>query len=189
MQMVIPRKTGRTRLKTQVAICLLAAVSSVALAAVVVMLSTPAVQADVRLARPASTLPPAAPILSETPALLAPPIPTKKAKKAPTGDLLHGIASWYGSVLNGHRTASGERFDMYAMTACHPTLPFGTMVRVVDQNTKRSVVVRINDRGILDEGRIIDLSYAAAQELKITKAGLAPVALEVISLGQPKHKK
>jgi rare lipoprotein A len=78
---------------------------------------------------------------------------------------------------------------MYAMTACHPTLPFGTMVRVVDQKTKRSVVVRINDRGILDEGRIIDLSYAAAQELKITKAGLAPVALEVISLGQPKHKK
>ena len=189
MQMVIPRKPGPTNLKTQVGICLLAAVSSVALAAVVVMLSTPAVQADVRLSRPASTLPPAAPILSATPALLAPPITSKKAKKASSGDLLHGIASWYGSVLNGHRTASGERFDIYAMTACHPTLPFGTLVRVVDQNTKKSVVVRINDRGILDEGRIIDLSYAAAQELKITKAGLAPVALEVISLGQPKHKK
>jgi rare lipoprotein A len=78
---------------------------------------------------------------------------------------------------------------MYAMTACHPTLPFGTLVRVVDQNTKKSVVVRINDRGILDDGRIIDLSYAAAQELKITKAGLAPVALEVISLGQPMHRR
>jgi len=78
---------------------------------------------------------------------------------------------------------------MYAMTACHPTLPFGTLVRVIDQNTKKSVVVRINDRGILDDGRIIDLSYAAAQELKITKAGLAPVALEVISLGQPKHRR
>jgi len=176
-------------LKIPLELCLLAGVSSVALAAVAVALYTPAVQADVRLSRPASTMPPAAPILSETPALLAPPIASKKGKNAPSGDLLHGIASWYGSVLNGHRTASGERFDMYAMTACHPTLPFGTIVRVVDLKNKRSVVVRINDRGILDEGRIIDLSYAAAQELKITKAGLAPVALEVISLGQPKHKK
>jgi rare lipoprotein A len=133
-------------------------------------------------------MPPAAPILSATPAELAPPI-ARKSKLNRGADLLHGIASWYGAVLNGHRTASGERFDMYAMTACHPTLPFGTIVRVVDQNTKRSVVVRINDRGVLDEGRIIDLSYAAAQELKITKAGLAPVALEVISLGQPRHRK
>jgi len=78
---------------------------------------------------------------------------------------------------------------MYAMTACHPTLPFGTMVRVTDLNSKKSVVVRINDRGILSEGRIIDLSYAAAEELKITKAGLAPVALEVLSLGRSRHSK
>ena len=77
---------------------------------------------------------------------------------------------------------------MYAMTACHPTLPFGTMVRVTDLHSKRSVVVRINDRGVLSEGRIIDLSYAAAQELNITKAGLAPVALEVLSLGHSRHK-
>src|ERR1035438_9240098 len=92
---------------------------------------------------------------------------TKKLRE----DKLRGIASWYGAVLDGHRTASGERFDMYAMTACHPTLPFGSIVRVVDQNTKKSVVVRINDRGILSKGRIIDVSYQAAQELKITKAG------------------
>jgi rare lipoprotein A len=175
-------------LKTPLGICFAAGVSSVALAAMVVTLFTPAVQADARLSRPASTMPPAAPILSATPAELAPPI-TRKSRLARGADFLHGIASWYGSVLNGHRTASGERFDMYAMTACHPTLPFGTLVRVVDQNTKRSVVVRINDRGILDEGRVIDLSYAAAQELKITKSGLAPVAIEVISLGQPKHRK
>ena len=133
-------------------------------------------------------MPPAAPVLSATPTELAPPI-ARKSNLARGADLLHGIASWYGSVLNGHRTASGERFDMYAMTACHPTLPFGTLVRVVDQNTKRSVVVRINDRGVLDDGRVIDLSYAAAQELKITKAGLAPVAIEIISLGQPKRRK
>jgi rare lipoprotein A len=187
--MVVQEKPGATRLRFQLGICLLAGVFSVALAAVAVVLYTPAVQADVRLSRPAATLPPAAPILSDTPAFLAPPIASRKAKNSRGADLLHGIASWYGSVLNGHRTASGERFDMYALTACHPTLPFGTIVRVVDLNNRRSVVVRINDRGILDEGRIIDLSYAAAQELKITKAGLAPVALEVISLGQPKHKK
>jgi rare lipoprotein A len=102
-------------------------------------------------------------------------------------DKLHGVASWYGAVLDGHRTASGERFDMYAMTACHPTLPFGSLVRVVDENTKRSVIVRINDRGILSDGRIIDLSYAAAQELNIVKSGLASVDVEVISLGQSRH--
>jgi rare lipoprotein A len=139
------------------------------------------VQADAPLSRPPSTLPPAAPLAIMTDAEFAP------AKVRP--DMLHGVASWYGSVLNGHRTASGERFDMYALTACHPTLPFGTLVRVVDLKTDRSVVVRINDRGILDEGRIIDLSYAAAQELKIVKPGLAEVKLEVISLGKQKHKK
>ena len=128
--------------------------------------------------------PPGAPVLSPTPVPLAPKKVTINRK-----DILRGIASWYGSVLDGHRTASGERFDMYAMTACHPTLPFGTTVRVVDLHTKKSVVVRINDRGILSEGRIIDLSYAAAQELNITKSGLAPVALEVISLGHTHQNK
>jgi rare lipoprotein A len=78
---------------------------------------------------------------------------------------------------------------MYAMTACHPTLPFGTKVRVVDLKTKKSVVVRINDRGMLSQGRVIDLSYAAAQELNITKSGLAQVALEVLSLGNSPQKK
>jgi len=84
-----------------------------------VTLSTPAVHADARLPRPASTAPPSAPILSATPVLQT---PAKAAVQSRT-DMLHGIASWYGSVLNGHRTASGERFDMFAMTACHPTLP------------------------------------------------------------------
>jgi len=183
--MVIRRKTRNTSLKTPLGICVMAGVSSVVLAAVVITLATPTVQADARLPGPAFTAPPRAPILSETPAQFAP----KKAEGAAKTDLLRGIASWYGSVLNGHRTASGERFNMYAMTACHPTLPFGTQVRVVDLNTKKSVVVRINDRGVLSEGRIIDLSYAAAQELNITKAGLAPVALEVISLGPTRKKK
>jgi rare lipoprotein A len=182
--MVIRRKTRNTSLKTPLGICLMAGTSSVALAGLVVFFATPPVQADARLPGPAFTAPPAAPALSATPALLTP----KKAAADLRKDVLKGIASWYGSVLNGHRTASGERFDMYAMTACHPTLPFGTTVKVIDLNTKRSVVVRINDRGILSEGRIIDLSYAAAQELHITKAGLAPVTLEVISLGKGRRK-
>jgi len=97
--------------------------------------------------------------------------------------MLHGIASWYGAAFHGRRTASGERFDMNAMTACHPTLPFGSLVRVKNLRNQRSVVVRITDRGYLFEGRVIDLSFAAAEKLDITKTGLAPVALEVISRG------
>jgi rare lipoprotein A len=103
--------------------------------------------------------------------------------------MLHGIASWYGGVFNGRHTASGERFDMYAMTACHPTLPFGSLVRVVNLNNGRSVVVRITDRGYLYEGRVLDLSYGAAQKLAMTKPGLAPVELEVLSLGKTRRDK
>jgi rare lipoprotein A len=99
--------------------------------------------------------------------------------------MLRGIATWYGTVFNGRKTASGETFDMYGLTACHPTLPFGSLVKVVNLKNKRSVVVRITDRGDLAEGRIIDLSYGAAQKLAMTEAGLAPVVLEVISRGQP----
>jgi rare lipoprotein A len=99
-----------------------------------------------------------------------------------TSDALSGVATWYGDVLDGHLTASGERFDMFAMTAAHKTLPFGTLVRVVNLNTKRSVVVRINDRGVLPGNHVIDLSYEAAKELQIVKVGVVPVRLEVISL-------
>ncbi len=186
--MVIRRKTRSLSLKHPVGICLLAGASSVAIVAVVIMFATPPVEADARLPRPIATAPPGIPagslVLSRTPAQLAPAKPVEARS-----DLLKGIASWYGLVRNGHRTASGERFNMYAMTACHPTLPFGTLVRVVDQNSGRSVVVRINDRGILTGGRIIDLSYGAAEALKITRAGLAPVKLEVVSLGRIHHRK
>ncbi len=72
---------------------------------------------------------------------------------------------------------------MYAMTACHPTLPFGSVVRVVNLDNHRSVVVRITDRGDLYEGRIIDLSYGAARKLAMIKPGLASVKLEVLSWG------
>jgi len=172
-------------LKTPFRIWLLAGASSVALAAVVFTLSTRTVQANALLSRPAATALPAAPVASATPALLAP----QKPAAFESAELLHGIASWYGSVFNGRRTASGERFDMYAMTACHPTLPFGTLVRVKNLDNNRSVVVRITDRGYLFEGRVIDLSYGAAQKLAMTKSGLAKVDLHVISLGGTHQKK
>ena len=95
-----------------------------------------------------------------------------------------GIASWYGAVLNGHKTASGETFDMNQMTACHRTLPFGTMVKVIDVRSHKSVIVRINDRGVLFADRVIDLSRGAAERLGIRSAGVANVRLEVLSKQQ-----
>jgi rare lipoprotein A len=172
-----PQATGPTSLWILVS----AGVLSAATAAGFFAFFTVNVQADAPLARPASTLPPTAKWAERTPNSLAPTRPKTKP------DLLHGFATWYGSVLDGHRTASGERFDMYAMTACHPTLPFGTLVRVTNLVNKSAVVVRINDRGELAKGRVIDLSYAAAEQLKMTKRGLAPVAIEVISMGRSRR--
>jgi rare lipoprotein A len=97
------------------------------------------------------------------------------------------MATWYGSVLDGHHTASGERFDMFAMTAAHKTLPFGTLVRVVNVNTGRSVDVRINDRGVLPGDHVIDLSYGAAEQLHILKTGIANVKLEILSKGSSRQ--
>jgi rare lipoprotein A len=171
-------------LKTPLKIWIVAVTSSVALAAVVVTFSTEAVHADARVSRPATTMPPSFQAASATPAALEP-----QAVAVKRGDRLRGIASWYGGVFNGRKTASGARFDMYAMTACHPTLPFGSVVRVVNQDNKRSVIVRITDRGdLVDEGRIIDLSYGAAEKLAMTHVGLAKVDLVVLSLG-PMHGK
>ena len=93
---------------------------------------------------------------------------------------LRGLASWYGSVLHGHKTASGETFQEAELTAAHRTLPFGTLVRVTDLRSLRSVVVRINDRGVLAPGRVIDLSSAAAEELGILRTGVANVKLEIL---------
>jgi rare lipoprotein A len=88
-----------------------------------------------------------------------------------------GHASWYGPGFHGRRTASGERFNSAAMTAAHRSLPFGTRVRVVDEESGRSVVVRINDRGPFTRGRVIDLARGPAQALGLTSAGVARVAL------------
>lgn len=93
-----------------------------------------------------------------------------------------GIASWYGKKFHGKRTASGEIYDMYGMTAAHPTLPIPSYARVTNLSNKKSVVVRINDRGPFLHERIIDLSYVAAYKLGIVNTGSAEVAVEVESL-------
>ena len=102
----------------------------------------------------------------------------------PSEDPLHGIASWYGPSFHGKPTANGESFDMWAATAAHRTLPFGTWVEVQDLATRKTVVVRINDRGPFIEGRTIDLSYAAARELAIIGKGTAHVVLTIINQPQ-----
>lgn len=96
----------------------------------------------------------------------------KKADTAPTV-----LASWYGKKFHGRRTASGERFDMHALTAAHRQLPFGTRVRVRSVDTGREVVVRINDRGPGVRSREIDLSAAAARAIGIEHLGVARVQL------------
>ena len=94
-----------------------------------------------------------------------------------------GIASWYGKKFHGKRTASGEIYDMYGMTAAHPTLPVPSYARVTNLSNKKSVVVRVNDRGPFLRERIIDLSYVAAYKLGIVDNGSAEVVVEVESLG------
>ncbi len=92
-----------------------------------------------------------------------------------------GIASWYGDRFHGRRTANGERFDMNGLTAAHRSLPFGSKVKVTNQKTKESVVVRINDRGPYSGNRLIDLSRAAAKKLRFIDSGVVPVKLEVLA--------
>jgi rare lipoprotein A len=99
-----------------------------------------------------------------------------------------GLGSWYGKRFHGQKTASGEIYDMYAMTAAHPTLPIPSYVRVTHVGSGRSVVVRVNDRGPFHPGRIIDLSYAAALRLGYIQAGHAEVELESILPGEPQKQ-
>ena len=95
-----------------------------------------------------------------------------------------GMASWYGKRYHGQKTSSGEVYDMYAMSAAHPTLPIPSYARVTNLANGRSVVVRINDRGPFHSARIIDVSYAAAHKLGFIQAGAAQVEVEAILPGK-----
>jgi rare lipoprotein A len=101
-------------------------------------------------------------------------VPNKPAVK----NASYGVASFYEE--DGSRTANGEQFDGHKLTAAHPTLPFGTRVRVTNVDSGSSVTVRVNDRGPFVQGRVIDVSYAAAKSLGITERGLAKVKLDVV---------
>ena len=96
----------------------------------------------------------------------------------------HGMASWYGKRFHGQKTSSGEPYDMYKMTAAHPTLPIPSYVRVTRVSNGKSVVVRVNDRGPFHAGRVIDLSYVAAYKLGYIQSGSAEVTIEAIVPGQ-----
>src|ERR1700677_129964 len=91
-----------------------------------------------------------------------------------------GTASWYGEDFEGKPTASGEDYDMYDMTAAHPTLPLGSYVRVTNLHNGRAVVVKVNDRGPIVPGRIIDLSFGAAQALQFEHRGLQKERLDLV---------
>jgi len=91
-----------------------------------------------------------------------------------------GTASWYGEDFEGKPTASGEPYNMYDLTAAHPTLPLGTFVKVTNLRNRRAVVVRINDRGPVVDGRIIDVSYSAARMLNFHSQGVQRVRLDVV---------
>ena len=100
------------------------------------------------------------------------------------GHALTGQASWYGGKFQGRTTANGERFDTNLLTAAHKTLPFDTIVRVTNTTNGKSVVVRINDRGPFVEGRVIDLSRAAALAINVVGHGVVPVQLAVLDGGE-----
>jgi rare lipoprotein A len=91
-----------------------------------------------------------------------------------------GTASWYGEYFDGKPTASGEDYDMYDMTAAHPSLPLGTYVKVTNLHNGKAVVVKVNDRGPIVPGRIIDLSYGAAHVLQFDQKGLQRVRLDLV---------
>lgn len=129
-------------------------------------------------------------------ATISPALTTASTPK-PQGDQRKPLAiwecttSWYGEDFDGLPTATGETYDMYALTAAHPTLPLGSIVRVVNEKNNRSQVVRINDRGPYIEGRELDVSYQVARQLGFDQHGLARVRLELLevpSRPSPDHR-
>jgi len=105
------------------------------------------------------------------------------------GFIKYGKASWYGKPFHGRLTASGERYNMYSMTAAHRTYAMGTRLKITNLANKRSVKVRVNDRGPFYSSRDIDLSYGAAKKLGIVKKGIGRIKIEVLSSGKNKRRR
>lgn len=108
---------------------------------------------------------------------------TNRYQPPRTGDSVRGLASWYGKDFHGKRTANGEVYDMYGISAAHRELPLGTVVDVTHLDNGRRIRARINDRGPYIKGRIIDLSYGAAQKLDMVNEGVARVEIRIVSIG------
>lgn len=110
-------------------------------------------------------------------------------KKSSNGYVQRGIASWYGTKFHGRKTSNGERYDMYAMTAAHKTLPIPAYVEVTNLRNNRKIIVRVNDRGPFESNRIIDLSYTAAHKLGILGKGTGLVEVRAIDPRRPNSHK
>ena len=160
---------NRSRLKS---VHLLAAFASAAL------ISAAPVQADLPVNVVQTVESAQDPVLPVAPAVVEEVL----EEAAPAGKHIgDGEASFYGNELAGNRTASGERFNPRALTAAHRSLPLGSKIRVTNKANGRSVIVRINDRGPFVKKRLIDVSYAAAQQIQMVRAGHAKVRLELVS--------
>ena len=122
---------------------------------------------------------------SSTPAQQQPASRNPQLVIRPSSFVQTGIASWYGPGFHGKRTANGEIYDQYALTAAHRSLPLGTFVLVTNLETGKAVEVRINDRGPFIKGRIIDLSFTAAKSIGVYTTGIAPARVEVLSAPTP----
>lgn len=125
---------------------------------------------------------PAPPAPAASVAVAAQPVAASATTSVDSSFPRSGIASWYGPEFEGRPTASGERFDSSLLTAAHPTLPFGSILRVTNSQNGRKVDVRVNDRGPFVAARIIDVSRAAAEKLDMIVTGTAPVTLELVGM-------
>lgn len=117
----------------------------------------------------------------------APVVPQADPVSFNATELLHeeeGYASWYGPGFYGRKTASGQRFTKHKLTCAHRKLPFGTLLQITNLKNGKSIEVTVNDRGPFIKGRVVDLSYAAAKEIGLIKAGAAPVKLKQIFLAK-----
>ena len=148
--------------------------------AALILALTPLAQAQTAAA-PSSAPAAAAP----APAAQAAPAP----EKASSGDMTEGKVAHYGRKFNGRKTASGERFNAGAMTMAHKTLPFGTLVKVTNLANKRSVVVRVNDRGPSTADRVGDLTTAAGKKIRMMRSGVVDAKLEVVGMSKKRMGK
>ncbi len=137
---------------------------------------------------------PEMPAATPAPAPMAAPEPAAETKTsnppaaAASGDASEGRVAHYGAKFNGRKTASGERFNASAMTMAHKSLPFGTRVKVTNLANKKSVVVRVNDRGPTAPDRVGDLSTGAARKIGMTRAGVVDARLEVVGQAKAARK-